>query len=213
MVENYLMHYGVKGMKWGIRNYQNADGSLTPLGKQHYGHTKNSFKDFSNSYNKLYGKENRAYDRVDKERNRYENNEYRKLGYKNRDDAYDKAYAQNSLLQSGKLKFSKSVWQSINNIEDQSYEIFSKKESQIHDRYTKKYVKLGEKFVDDYFNTKGGKEIKYKDVLKLGKKTYNHEHQYWQEDINAINLFDAIDKSNKYKVDWNDKGDMIITKH
>ena len=30
---NELYHYGVKGMKWGIRRYQNKDGSLTNLGK------------------------------------------------------------------------------------------------------------------------------------------------------------------------------------
>ena len=28
-----LMHHGVKGMKWGVRRYQNKDGSLTALGK------------------------------------------------------------------------------------------------------------------------------------------------------------------------------------
>jgi hypothetical protein len=28
-----LYHYGVKGMKWGVRRYQNTDGSLTPAGK------------------------------------------------------------------------------------------------------------------------------------------------------------------------------------
>ena len=30
---NYLVHHGVKGMKWGVRRYQNADGSLTSAGK------------------------------------------------------------------------------------------------------------------------------------------------------------------------------------
>lgn len=30
-----LMHHGVLGMKWGIRRYQNKDGSLTRLGKKH----------------------------------------------------------------------------------------------------------------------------------------------------------------------------------
>lgn len=29
-----LQHHGVKGMKWGIRRYQNKDGSLTPAGKK-----------------------------------------------------------------------------------------------------------------------------------------------------------------------------------
>lgn len=33
---NYLCHYGIKGMKWGVRRYQNKDGSLTELGKKRY---------------------------------------------------------------------------------------------------------------------------------------------------------------------------------
>ena len=35
-MENYLMHHGVKGQKWGVRRYQNTDGSLTAAGKRHY---------------------------------------------------------------------------------------------------------------------------------------------------------------------------------
>ena len=33
---NELYHYGVKGQKWGIRRYQNEDGSLTEEGKKRY---------------------------------------------------------------------------------------------------------------------------------------------------------------------------------
>ena len=29
-----LYHYGVKGMRWGVRRYQNKDGSLTAIGKK-----------------------------------------------------------------------------------------------------------------------------------------------------------------------------------
>ena len=35
-MSNELQHWGIKGMKWGVRRYQNADGSLTPAGKKRY---------------------------------------------------------------------------------------------------------------------------------------------------------------------------------
>lgn len=36
MENNELQHWGVKGMKWGVRRYQNKDGTLTPAGKKRY---------------------------------------------------------------------------------------------------------------------------------------------------------------------------------
>ena len=36
-----LYHHGIKGQRWGIRRYQNPDGSLTPEGKARYGTVEN----------------------------------------------------------------------------------------------------------------------------------------------------------------------------
>lgn len=38
---NYISHHGVLGQKWGVRRYQNPDGSLTAAGKKRYGTVSN----------------------------------------------------------------------------------------------------------------------------------------------------------------------------
>ena len=35
--ESDLQHHGIKGQKWGVRRFQNEDGSLTAAGKKRYG--------------------------------------------------------------------------------------------------------------------------------------------------------------------------------
>lgn len=32
----YLMHHGIKGMRWGVRRFEDANGHLTPAGKRRY---------------------------------------------------------------------------------------------------------------------------------------------------------------------------------
>lgn len=39
-----LQHHGTKGMRWGIRRYQNKDGSLTPAGQKRYNKEMESLK-------------------------------------------------------------------------------------------------------------------------------------------------------------------------
>ena len=39
-----LYHHGIKGQKWGIRKYQNEDGSLTTEGKARYGYDETTGK-------------------------------------------------------------------------------------------------------------------------------------------------------------------------
>ncbi len=35
---NYIVHHGIKGQKWGVRRFQNEDGSYTPAGAERYNH-------------------------------------------------------------------------------------------------------------------------------------------------------------------------------
>ena len=43
-----LRHHGIKGQKWGVRRFQNKDGSLTPNGKKRYG-----VDDYKNTLDKV----------------------------------------------------------------------------------------------------------------------------------------------------------------
>ena len=47
-----LRHHGIKGQRWGVRRYQNADGSLTAAGQRRY--------DRDVAENNMKKKENRA---------------------------------------------------------------------------------------------------------------------------------------------------------
>ena len=47
-----LMHHGIKGMHWGVRKYQNPDGTLTNAGKKRYSDTKTMYKDLKKQVHK-----------------------------------------------------------------------------------------------------------------------------------------------------------------
>lgn len=82
-----LSHHGILGMKWGVRRYQNADGSLTAAGRKRYGN-----EDVFNKHQKMK-EANRAYN-----------------------EAYDKAYSKNYQIYSlnkSKRSAKKKQWEEV----------------------------------------------------------------------------------------------------
>lgn len=51
-MRNELYHHGILGQKWGVRRYQNEDGTLTEAGKKRY-QTSNFRKNYQNRLNDL----------------------------------------------------------------------------------------------------------------------------------------------------------------
>ena len=79
-----LQHYGILGQKWGVRRFQNEDGSLTDLGRKRYGvlteRVNKASSEAQSTYakaNKMVNKANRKVEKADAKLHKFN----AKLGY------------------------------------------------------------------------------------------------------------------------------------
>lgn len=91
----YLMHYGIKGQKWGIRRYQNSNGSLTAEGKRRYSKAK-SFSDIRKTSRQIFKQSYSDYKERNPNATSKDKQSYKKNLSKNIRDLENRFIAKNS---------------------------------------------------------------------------------------------------------------------
>ena len=91
----YLMHYGVKGQKWGIRRYQNSNGSLTSEGRKRYSKAKN-FADIKKASKQIFKQSYSEYKEHNPDATNKAKNSYKKYLSKNIRDLENRYIAKNA---------------------------------------------------------------------------------------------------------------------
>lgn len=181
---DYLKHHGIKGQKWGIRRYQNSDGTLTSEGKRRYGSVLeaqskskrilNSVKEWNKKVNEKYQKGKITYTDnqikefikrdygIDTEMAEMEAKEY---GYKSVKEMYEDRT--NSFLKRDVNNSEKTI-----KFFEDAYKKYS---DMLVADVSKKDIKLAKKFVDHvYFDDRSGIDESYIDYhLSNDRKRYN----------------------------------------
>ena len=168
----YLIHHGIKGQKWGIRRYQNEDGSYTEEGKIRYGMNNYSKENRS----KLYTDTGRlgAYKRFKDAKSTIENTTsglsdfekeekaYEILKEGNKTDALRSYYAYKS-----QVEYGKQAMQNISGLASfMTFGIGSfQSSSGLGDYYKNKYMEATKEFI---------KELELQDKINDAKSRNNY---------------------------------------
>lgn len=136
---NELKHHGILGMKWGVRRYQNADGSLTEAGKARYdtytdkkGNIKYTKKDVSKMTDEELGAKNG--NRFNAKERLAAENKYKELIKKSDEDLQD-------------LQSMKSITNDANQITNSARQIVNINNNTPRNRYDQRKV-LTQKEID-----------------------------------------------------------------
>lgn len=153
MNELELYHYGVKGQKWGVRRYQNKDGSLTPAGKKM---RKKLEKQIWNSKGNFENR-NKVYSKMTEELRNTEESRRVKDIVKQRGIIDQKGHVTT-------ISYMKEDWSNIDKVMDKMV-----KDTSDMRAYKNKRLEIAKKYVDEvreatikdlgYDNVKAGKEF------------------------------------------------------
>lgn len=187
-VGDNIEHHGIKGQKWGVRKYQNPDGTLTPAGKARYG-TEENFKKAQDYKSGLRdatiagGLIGRAIYKKKHARPEEDKEAGKKVLASEKANDKAKRMAEH-FDKNGKMKIhssdtsvTKEVKKDYNNLSDRE---FARKYAGSKKVYAKRVLKYG----DPYKHVK--EKLKLKDDYKAHKETRDIKESRDRQDVRAV---------------------------
>jgi hypothetical protein len=186
--DDELYHHGVKGQKWGVRRYQNHDGSLIKSGKKHSAKVSNFLSKYKEktAAKKFAKKASNA--PTSKEISKMSDDELRRrLNRINMEESYKNALARQNPKRVAKAK---------NFLEDMG--------DKAARSFTEKAInKLTDKATNYLFDSKETSDTRtnyrYADISKLGDNALNKAVKRAEQEVKLTNYINNIDNIDKRK--------------
>lgn len=212
--KNELYHYGVKGQKWGIRRYQNPDGSLTPAGLRRYGAQgdraaekvlkKGASKETASTYGAAITKRNAQYDKTVASANKVNNTfGLSPKRWKQWAGDYKQLNADRKEVKQLKEKVKTEAKQSKLDAKRNKIETKVSNKAQRQGTSPETAQKLGKSYADRYFANKQYSKDYYNMAnswVPAGKK-YRAKVDKMMESLNDYYIADEIYKRNRIDAD------------